>query len=120
MITPLQQRRIDLNSADEEELAALPFVGREIAAELIHRRPSQWRPDVEQCFLLLQEQGAERLLMAFRTGLRQRAIGAEYVVARLRGRAAARGEGRSASQSHVEQGGRYVGIPLRRVSEGAP
>jgi len=88
--------------------------------ELIHRRPSQWRPDVEQCFLLLQEHGAERLLMAFRTGLRQRAIGAEYVVARLRGRAAARGEGRSASQSHVEQGGRYVGIPLRRVSEGAP
>jgi tRNA-specific 2-thiouridylase len=47
------------------------------------------------------------------------AIGAEYVAARLRGLDAERGEPRRASRSDVEQGGRYLAIPLRGVAEGA-
>jgi transposase len=87
--------------------------------ELIHRRPSQWRQDVEHGFTLLQEHGPAPLLAAFTAGVRQGAIGAEYVVAWLRGLAAEGSELRSASTSHVEQGGRYLAIPLRRVSERA-
>jgi transposase len=87
--------------------------------ELIHRRPGQWRQDVEHCFTLLQEHGPERLLAAFAAGIRQHAIGAEYVVARLRGLDAERGEPRRASRSHADEGGRYLAIPLRSVSEGA-
>jgi transposase len=87
--------------------------------ELIHRRPSQWRPDVEHCFTLLQEHGPERLLATFTAGLRQHAIGAEYVAARLRGLDAERGEPRSASRIDVDQGGRYLAIPLHSVAEGA-
>jgi hypothetical protein len=87
--------------------------------ELIHRRPTQWRQDVERCFTLLQEHGDERLLAAFAAGLRQRAIGAEYVVARLGGLDAEGGEPRRASRSDADEGGRYLGIPLHRVSEGA-
>ena len=87
--------------------------------ELVHRRPSQWRQDVEQCFTLLQAHGPAPLLAAFTAGVRQHAIGAEYVAARLRGFDAERSEPRRASRSDVEQGGRYLGIPLRSVSEGA-
>lgn len=56
--------------------------------ELVHRRPAQWRPDVEQCFALLQAHGPERLRAAFASGMRQHAIGAEYVSAHLAGTAA--------------------------------
>ena len=87
--------------------------------ELIHRRPTQWRRDVEHCFTLLQEHGPARLLAAFTTGVRQHAIGAEYVAAQLHGLDVEGGEPRTASRSDVEQGGRYVGIPLRSVSEAA-
>ena len=87
--------------------------------ELVHRRPTQWRHDVEQCFTLLQEHGPARLLAAFTAGVRQHAIGAEYVAARLRGLAAERGEPRRASRSDGEQGGRYLAIARRSVSEGA-
>ena len=87
--------------------------------ELIHRRPSQWRQDVEHCFTLLQEHGPARLLAAFTAGVRQHAIGAEYVVARLHGLDAERSEPRRRSRNDVEQGGRYLAIPLRSVSEGA-
>jgi transposase len=86
--------------------------------ELIHRRPTLWRQDVEQCFALLQEHGPESLRAAFTAGVRQHAIGAEYVVARLHGLEAERGEPRSASRSDVDEGGRYLAIPLRNVSEG--
>ena len=86
--------------------------------ELIHRRPTGWRPDVEQCFTLLQAHGPERLLAAFTAGLRQRAIGAEYVAARLRGLGAARGEPRRASRRHADEGGGYVGIPRSGAVEG--
>jgi len=47
--------------------------------ELIHRRPARWRPDVEDCFTLLQDYGAASLLAAFDWGLEHGAIGAEYV-----------------------------------------
>jgi len=53
--------------------------------ELVHRRPA---PDVEQCFALLQAHGPERLRAAFASGMRQHAIGAEYVRAHLTGTAA--------------------------------
>jgi transposase len=87
--------------------------------ELVHRRPSQWRQDVEQCFTLLQAPGPAPLLAAFTAGVRQHAIGAEYVVTRLRGLDAEHGEPRRASRSDVAQGGRYLAIPLRGVAEGA-
>ena len=51
--------------------------------ELVHRRPAQWRLDVEQCFALLQAQGPEPLRAAFARGVREHAIGAEYVTAHL-------------------------------------
>lgn len=85
--------------------------------ELIHRRPTQWRPDVERCFALLQEHGPERLLAAFTTGVRHHAIGAEYVAARLRGLQDERREPLSASQRDDRQGGRYLGIPRASVME---
>ena len=44
-------------------------------------------PDVEQCFVLLQAHGPERLRAAFAYGMRQHAIGAEYVCAQLTGTA---------------------------------
>src|SRR6266571_3710343 len=47
--------------------------------ELIHRRPARWRPDVEDCFALLQHHGAAPLVDAFAWGLEHGAIGAEYV-----------------------------------------
>lgn len=80
--------------------------------ELIHRRPTQWRHDVEQCFTLLQQHGPARLLAAFTAGVRQRAIGAEYVAARLRGLEGERRRPLRASRIDVDEGGRYLGIPL--------
>jgi aminoglycoside/choline kinase family phosphotransferase len=56
--------------------------------ELVHRRPARWALDVEQGFALLQEHGPQRILGAFAQGVRQRAIGAEYVRAHLTGTAA--------------------------------
>jgi transposase len=56
--------------------------------ELVHRRPAHWALDVEQGFALLQEHGPQRILGAFAQGVRQRAIGAEYVRAHLTGTAA--------------------------------
>jgi transposase len=51
--------------------------------ELVHRRPAQWRPDVEQCFALLQDYGPALLLTAFAWGVAHGAIGAEYVRTQL-------------------------------------
>jgi len=51
--------------------------------ELVHRRPAQWRPDVEQCFTFLQDYGAAALLDAFTWGVHHHAIGAEYVATHL-------------------------------------
>jgi hypothetical protein len=51
--------------------------------ELVHRRPAQWRPDVEQCFAFLQDYGPAPLLAAFAWGVAPGAIGAEYVRTQL-------------------------------------
>ena len=51
--------------------------------ELVHRRPAQWRPDVEDCFALLQDYGPAALHDAFAWGVQHGAIGAEYVRTRL-------------------------------------
>ena len=51
--------------------------------ELVHRRPAGWRRDVEACFELLQDSGAQPLLDAFAWGVRHHAIGAEYVRTQL-------------------------------------
>jgi len=47
--------------------------------ELVHRRPAQWRHDVEECFALLQEHGPTSLIHALTWGVDHGAIGAEYV-----------------------------------------
>ncbi len=59
--------------------------------ELIHRRPAQWRVDVEQCFSFLQAHGPRRLLAALRAGVQHPRIGAEYVRAHLTRRHAQNG-----------------------------
>jgi hypothetical protein len=51
--------------------------------ELIHRRPAQWRHDVEDCFTLLQDSGPAPLLRAFAWGVAHGAIGVEYVRTQL-------------------------------------
>lgn len=51
--------------------------------ELIHRRPAQWRHDVEDCFTLLQDYGPASLRRAFVWGVEHGAIGAEYVRTQL-------------------------------------
>jgi transposase len=60
--------------------------------ELVHRRPSSWRRDVEQCFDLLQDYGPTALLAALAWGVRHHAIGAEYVATQLARRPAVAGE----------------------------
>jgi hypothetical protein len=50
---------------------------------LIHRRPAQWRHDVEDCFMLLQDYGTVPLRRAFAWGVEHGAIGAEYVRTQL-------------------------------------
>lgn len=61
--------------------------------ELIHRRPAQWRADVEACFALLQDYGPAVLRAALAWGVRHGVIGAEYV----RTQVATRGPGREVS-----------------------
>src|SRR5437867_1347927 len=51
--------------------------------ELVHRRPAQWRPDVEDCFTLLQDYGPVPVLRALAWGVDHGAIGAEYVRTQL-------------------------------------
>lgn len=61
-------------------------LGRDAEAwltELIHRRPAQWRHDVEDCFTLLQDYGPAPLRHAFAWGVEHGAIGAEYVRTQL-------------------------------------
>ena len=51
--------------------------------ELVHRRPAQWRHDVEECFTLLQDYGPVPVLRALAWGVAHGAIGAEYVRTQL-------------------------------------
>jgi transposase len=98
--------------------------------ELIHRRPAQWRADVEQCFTLLNAHGPQRLLAALASGVHQGAIGAEYVAAALSRpscladaepvairRRALTGEGRSASTSDDRDAAHTRISPLRAMPE---
>lgn len=85
--------------------------------ELVHRRPTQWRRDVEQCFDLLQAHGPARVLAAFAWGVAHHVIGAEYVTITLRRPGRRRSEALGAPQSAFDEGGRYVGIPRPGVSE---
>jgi transposase len=85
--------------------------------ELVHRRPTQWRRDVEQCFDLLQTHGPARVLAAFAWGVAHHAIGAEYVTTALRRPGRRRREALEAPPSAFEKGGRYVGIPPAGVAE---
>ena len=85
--------------------------------ELVHRRPTQWRRDVEQCFALLQAQGPTRLLAALAWGVTHHAIGAEYVTSALQRAARRKREPLGAPRTAFDEGGRYVGIPRAGVSE---
>ncbi len=85
--------------------------------ELVHRRPTQWRRDVEQCFDLLQAHGPARVLTAFAWGVAHHAIGAEYVTTALRRPGRRSREALGASQSAFAEGGRYVAIPPTGVAE---
>lgn len=85
--------------------------------ELVHRRPTQWRRDVEQCFTLLQAHPPARLLAAFAWGVAHHAIGAEYVTNALRRGSRQKGEPLGASPRALDEGGRYVDIPRGDVSE---
>lgn len=85
--------------------------------ELVHRRPTQWRRDVEQCFTLLQAHTPARLLAAFAWGVAHHAIGAEYVTSALRRAARRDREPLGAPQRAFDEGGRYVDTPRAGVSE---
>jgi len=85
--------------------------------ELVHRRPTQWRRDVEQCFTLLQAHPPARLLAALAWGVAHHAIGAEYVSQALRRGAQQKRRALGAPQGAFDEGGRYVTTPLETVSE---
>ena len=51
--------------------------------ELVHRRPAQWRHDVEECFTLLQDYGPGPVRRALAWGVAHGAIGAEYMRTQL-------------------------------------
>jgi transposase len=53
--------------------------------ELTHRRPQRWLPDVERLHELLQTYGEGALRQACERGLREQAIGAEYIAHYLSG-----------------------------------
>ncbi len=85
--------------------------------DLVHRRPTQWRHDVEQCFDLLQAHGPARLLAAFAWGVAHHAIGAEYVLNALRRAGRRQREALSASRIAFDARGRDVGRPRADVAE---
>jgi transposase len=66
-----------------QSLWELGLVAERWLTELVHRRPSQWRHDVEDCFQRLQDYGPAAMLEAFAWGVQHHAIGAEYVTTRL-------------------------------------
>jgi hypothetical protein len=85
--------------------------------ELVHRRPAQWRPDVERCFALLQQYDGAALLEALAWGVRHHVIGAEYVTSALRRSSRQNGEPLGAPQNAFDDGGRYGDTPLASVAE---
>ncbi len=66
-----------------QSLWELGPAGEAWLTELVHRRPAQWRHDVEECFTLLQDYGPVPVLRALAWGVDHGAIGAEYVRTQL-------------------------------------
>lgn len=62
-----------------EHLLGLGRVALEYLTELTHRRPRVWVRDVDRLHELLQRHGDDALRGAFERGLREQAIGAEYI-----------------------------------------
>jgi transposase len=62
-----------------EHLLGLGRVALEYLTELTHRRPRVWVRDVDRLHELLQRHGDDALRGAFDRGLREQAIGAEYI-----------------------------------------
>ncbi len=62
-----------------EHLLGLGREALEYLTELTHRRPRVWVRDVDRLHELLQRHGDEALRVAFKRGLAEQAIGAEYI-----------------------------------------
>ena len=62
-----------------EHLLGLGRVALEYLTELTHRRPRVWVRDVDRLHELLQRHGDDAVRRAFERGLREQAIGAEYI-----------------------------------------
>jgi transposase len=62
-----------------EHLLGIGRVALEYLTELTHRRPRVWVRDVDRLHELLQQHGEDALRGAFERGLREQAIGAEYI-----------------------------------------
>jgi transposase len=62
-----------------EHLLGLGRAALEYLTELTHRRPRVWIRDVDRLHELLQRHGDDALRGAFERGLREQAIGAEYI-----------------------------------------
>jgi hypothetical protein len=62
-----------------EHLLDLGPVALEYLTELTHRRPRVWIRDVDRLHALLEEHGEPALRAAFERGLREHAIGSEYI-----------------------------------------
>jgi hypothetical protein len=62
-----------------EHLLGLGRTALEYLTELTHRRPRVWVRDVDRLHELLQRHGDDALRGAFERGLREQAIGAEYI-----------------------------------------
>ena len=62
-----------------EHLLGIGRVALEYLTELTHRRPRVWVRDIDRLHELLQQHGEDALRGAFERGLREQAIGAEYI-----------------------------------------
>ena len=62
-----------------EHLLDLGPAALEYLTELTHRRPRVWIRDVDRLHALLEEHGESALRAAFERGLREHAIGSEYI-----------------------------------------
>jgi transposase len=67
-----------------EQLLQLGANAERYLTELVHRRERTWHHDVEALFVILQNDGEDRLRRALDEGLAQRTFGAEYVKTSLR------------------------------------
>lgn len=70
-----------------QQLLELGPVAEEFLTEVVHRRPTTWRGDVERLFDLLQEHGPERLTAALEIAAKRRLFAAHHVDQIVRGAA---------------------------------